>query len=170
LASWARARQGDRGATDAMEQALRSAERRGVVAGMAHLYFAAADAHLLGREHARALEQVARGEQFMERSGERLRYEPHARLIRARVLLDAGRHFDEVEFLLLRAFALWEQNQSPWMLVLVATLLGRVALETRERRVEARERLALLYAGFDEGFETERLGDARAMLDRLTRA
>ena len=106
----------------------------------------------------------------MERSGERLRYEPHATLVRARVLLDAGRHLDEVESLLLRALALWERSQSPWMLLLVATLLGRVALDTGKRRDEARERLALLYAGFDEGFETERLRDARAMLDRLTRA
>jgi TOMM system kinase/cyclase fusion protein len=167
LGGWAHVRRGDRGATDEMEKALASAERHGVVAGMAHLYFAAADAHLLARDHARALEQVARGEQFMDRSGERLRYEPHASLLRARVLLDAGRHVDEVESLLLRGLSLWERNQSPWMLLLVATLLGRVALETGERRNEARERLAALYAGFDEGFETERLRDARVMLDRL---
>jgi hypothetical protein len=55
LAAWARARQGDHGSTDAMEEALRSAERHGVVAGMPQLYFAAAEARLLGREHARAL-------------------------------------------------------------------------------------------------------------------
>jgi len=64
---------------------------------------------------------------------------------------------------------LWERTQSPWMLLSVATLLGRVALETGERRDEARERLAQLYAGFDEGFGTERLREARATLERLTR-
>jgi class 3 adenylate cyclase len=170
LAAWARARQGDHGATDAMDEALCSAERHGVVAGMPLLYFAAAEAHLLGREHARALEQVARGEQFMERSGEQLRYEPNAALMRARVLLDAGGDPGEVESLLLHALALWERAQSPWMLLSVATLLGRLALETGKRGDEARERLARLYAGFDEGFGTERLRDARAMLDLLTPA
>jgi class 3 adenylate cyclase/tetratricopeptide (TPR) repeat protein len=170
LASWARARQGDHGATDAMHEALRSAERHGVVAGMPLLCFASADAHLLAGEHARALEQVARGEQFFEQSGERLRYEPQAAWMRARVLLNAHGDPDEVQSLLLRAVALWEQTQSPWMLLSAATLLGRVALETGKRRDEARERLARLYAAFDEGFDTERLRDARAMLDRLTGA
>jgi hypothetical protein len=90
--------------------------------------------------------------------------------MRARILLDAGGPFDAVESLLRRALAFGEQIQSPWMLLVVATLLGRVALETGERRDEARARLARLYAGFDEGFETERLRDARAMMDQLTSA
>jgi TOMM system kinase/cyclase fusion protein len=169
LAAWARARHGDRAATAAMEEVLTSAERHGVVAGIAHLYFAAADAHLRGQEYERALEQVSRGEEFMDRSGERFRYEPQANVIRAQVLLSAGRPLEEVEPLLLHALALLERYQCPWMLLLVATLLGRVAVKTGRRRDEARERLALLYAGFDEGFETERLCDARAMLAQLAR-
>jgi predicted ATPase len=90
--------------------------------------------------------------------------------MRARVLLDAGRDSDAVEPLMLRTLAAWERIQSPWMLLFVATLLGRVALETGRRRDEARERLARYYAAFDEGFETERLRDARAMLERLAPA
>jgi hypothetical protein len=133
------------------------------------LCFAAADAHLLAGEHGRALEWVARGEQFFERSGERLRYEPQAAWMRARVLLDARGDADEVQSLLLRAVALWERAQSPWMLLSAATLLGRVALATGNRRDEARERLARLVAAFDEGFTTERVRDAHAMLDRLAR-
>jgi len=35
-------------------------------------------------------------------------------------------------------------------------------------RDEARDRLATVYAGFEEGFDTERLCDARVMLGRLT--
>jgi hypothetical protein len=54
------------------------------------------------------------------------------------------------------------------MLLLVAMLLGQITLETGAARSEARERLAALYAGFDEGFETERLREARIMLDRLS--
>ena len=105
----------------------------------------------------------------MDRSRERHRYEPQATLTRARILLDARGHLDEVESLLLRALALWEGIRSPWMLLSTATLLGRLAVDTGERRDEARERLALLYEGFDEGFETERLRDARAVMERLAR-
>jgi tetratricopeptide (TPR) repeat protein len=169
LAAWARARQGDHAATDAMDEVLRSAERHGVVAGMPLLCFAAADAHLLAGEHARALEWVARGERFFERSGEQLRYEPQAAWMRARVLLDARGDADEVQSLLLRAVAVWERTRSPWMLLSAATLLGRLALETGKRRDEARERLARLVAVFTEGFATERLRDAHAVLDRLAR-
>ncbi len=169
LAAWARAHHGDRGATNTMHEALRSAETHGVVAGMPLLYFSVAEGHLLGREHGRALEQIARAEQFFEHSEERLRYEPYAAWMRARVLLDAGGDVDEVESLLRRAGALWEQTQSPWMLLSTVTLLGRVALVSGGRRDEVRESLARLYAGFEEGFDTERLRDARAMLDRLAR-
>jgi len=169
LGAWARVRQGDLGATDAIDEALSSAERHGVVAGMPHFYFAAADAHLFRRDHVHALEQVARGEQFMHRSGERHRYEPQATLMRGRIVLDAGGDPDEVESLLVAALALWKRNQSPWMLLSTATLLGRLALETGKQRDEARDRLAALYAGFDEGFATERLRDARAVLELLAR-
>ena len=75
---------------------------------------------------------------------------------------------DEIESRLLRALSLWERNQAPWMLLLVALLLARVALDTDQRRDEARDRLATVYAGFEEGFDTERLCDARVMLGRLT--
>jgi hypothetical protein len=169
LAAWARARQGDDDAIRAIDEALCSAERHGVVAGMPHFYFAAADVHLFRRDHARALEQVARGEQFMHRSGERHRYEPQATLTRARILLDAGGDRDEIESLLLAALTLWGRNQAPWMLLAAAILLARLALETGTRCAEARDRLAQLYAGFDEGFATERLRDARAVLELLAR-
>jgi hypothetical protein len=170
LAAWARACQGDHTANDVMDEALRNAERHGVVSGMPTFYFAAAEAHLLAREPERALEQVVRGEEFMDRWGERLRYQPQAEVIRARMALDVGRDLDEADARLRHALGLCEQSRSPWMALAVATLLGRVALEIGEGRDEARERLARLYAGFDEGFGTEPLREARAMLDRLAAA
>ena len=170
LAAWARARQGDHAATDAMDEALRSAERHGVVAGMPLLCFAAADAHLLAGEHARALEQVARGEQFFERSGERLQ-------IRAASRVDAGARSPgrRAEIPTRCNPCCCAQSRSgsepsrPGCCCRRRRCSGGVALETGKRRDEARERLARLYAAFDEGFETERLRDAHAMLDRLAR-
>jgi predicted ATPase len=46
-------------------------------------------------------------------------------------------------------------------------LLGRLALATGKGKAEAHDRLAHIYADFDEGFETERLQEARRVMDLL---
>jgi tetratricopeptide (TPR) repeat protein len=172
LSGWARACRGDRAAIDGMDAALRSAEEHGVLSGMAKLHFTSAEAHARVGSYARAVEQLKRGEAFIGRAGEQFGYEPEALLTRARIMLleGAGGDFDEIESLLLRSHQLWQRNQSPWYSILTATLLGRVALDTGKRAVSARERLAEVYAGFSEGFESERLRDARAVMDRLANA
>jgi len=137
------------------------------VAGMPRFYLASAEVHLLAGRPAKALEQVARAEAFIERSGERFTYEPEALTARGQILLESGGDLDQAEAVLLRAHDLWERKQSPWMLIRVATLLGRVALARGTGAVEAHERLARVYAGFDEGFETPRFQEARHVLDLL---
>ncbi len=166
IAGWARVQGGDPEAVAGMDEAIESADAHGVVAGMVRFYLASASVHLDAGRPARALEQVARAEAFMERSGEDLANEPEAALVRGQISFQSGR-LDEAEAALLRAAALWEGRQSPWELLRVATLLGRLALETGQHKEAARARLAQVYASFDEGFETERLQEARRVMDLL---
>lgn len=168
LGGWARVCRGELDAIEDMDAALRDAEARGVLAGMTQLCFASAAAHARAGDQAGALAQLARGEAFIERTGEQFGYEPQAVLARAGVLLaGAAPDFAEIERLLRRALALWERNQSPWMALHAATLLGRVARATRSGAREARERIASLLAGLDEGHDRERLREARAELAAL---
>ena len=134
---------------------------------MVRFYLASAEVHLDAGRPARALEQVARAEAFMARAGEDVSDVPEAALVRGQILFQSG-CFDEAEAALLRSAALWERRQSPWELLRVATLLGRLALATGKGTVEAHDRLAHIYADFDEGFETERLQEARRVMDLLS--
>ena len=167
MTGWARARSGDPEAVARMDEALEGAEAHGVLAGMPRFCFASAELHLLAGRPDRALAQVTRGEVFMNRSGERFTYEPEALMMRGQILLDSGGDLGAAEAALRRAYVLWERNQSPWMLIRAATLLARLSVATGTGKAEASERLARLYAGFDEGFETERLHEARRVMDLL---
>jgi tetratricopeptide (TPR) repeat protein len=164
LAGWARAQNGDSEAVAGMDEALESAEARGVVAGMPRFYLASAEVHLDAGRFARALEQAARAQAFMERydAGS----EPEVAQVRGQILLESG-ELDEADAVLQRAAALFERRQSRWLLLHVATLLGRIALLTGKGKAEAHGRLATLYASFDEGLETERLQGARRVMDLL---
>jgi predicted ATPase len=96
-------------------------------------------------------------------------YGPQVATTRARFELESGcGSRAHAKRLLLEAFDGWTRSGAPWMALEAATLLGRLALETGEDVAAARSRLVSLYAGFGEGFETPRLREARALIDRLT--
>lgn len=167
MGSWADVMRGDATGLDRLDEALQSGEAHGVIAGMPNFYLTAADANLFAGRPVAALESVERAEAFMERSGEQMAHEPQALTLRGRILLESGGDLDEAEAFLLRGLALWERNQSPWMLLNAATLLGRLALERAKGAEEARARLERIYTAFDEGFETARLRDARRIMEQL---
>jgi hypothetical protein len=163
-AGWARTRLGDPAGLQGVREGLELARTSGAGGGLAQLYFIAAETCKLAGRFDEALSMLEAGRRTLERTGERMGYEPQVAATRARLLLAQEGDPEEVERLLLEAFAGWGRSEAPWLRLESAVLLARVAARTG-RRVEAHERLAGVLAGFKEGFETRRLREARALLD-----
>jgi predicted ATPase len=90
--------------------------------------------------------------------------------LRAEILLDqdaAGR-LEEAKYLLRRALEIARAQEAKWFELRAATSLARL-LRDQGRRDEARALLAPVYDWFTEGFDTQDLKDAKALLAELGR-
>jgi adenylate cyclase len=89
------------------------------------------------------------------------------RRLRAEILLDqAGGMQEEGEDLLRRALEIAREQEAKFPELRAATSLARL-LRDQGRRDEARALLRPVYAWFTEGFDTQDLKDAKALLDEL---
>ncbi len=88
--------------------------------------------------------------------------------IRAELLLQAGRvpTASEAEAFLQRALATARQQGGRSLELRAATSLARL-WQRQGKRAEARDLLQPVYAGFIEGFETQDLKDAKALLEQV---
>jgi adenylate cyclase len=86
--------------------------------------------------------------------------------LRAEILLDQGGPPEEAEDLLRRALEIARAQEARWYELRAATSLARV-LRDRGRRDEARALLQPLYDWFTQGFDTQDLREAKALLDEL---
>jgi class 3 adenylate cyclase/tetratricopeptide (TPR) repeat protein len=164
---WARVMEGDARGVEEVEDGLIRTEASGAMGGLVQLYVTAADAMIPVRRFERAGELADRAAATIERTQERHAFEPELLMFRAEILIASGEGTDaEIEALLLNSIELWHVYRSPWMELRSVLSLARLQLRTG-RKAEARERLAALYARFTEGFETERLRDARKLLEEL---
>jgi predicted ATPase len=126
----------------------------------------AAETCLAARRYSEGLEQVARALDVASETGEQFDV---SRLyqVRAELLLHAHGPGDEaVEASLRQALAVARQQSAKGWELPAATSLGRLWLR-RGRRDDARNLLAPVYGWFTEGFDTQDLKKAKALLDEL---
>ncbi len=87
--------------------------------------------------------------------------------LQAEILLDQdGGTLEEAESLLRRALEIAREQASKWFELRAATRLARL-WHSQGRRDEARVLLQPIYAWFIEGFDTQDLKDAKALLEEL---
>jgi hypothetical protein len=159
-----------------MDEALISANQKGVVGGMTQLHYAAAEIHAMVGNFSRALEELEKGRVLMDKTGEHIGYEPQTALTRARILYEMNQINqqeavdEEIKELLNQALHLWDIHSAPWLEIQAATLLGRMALKTGHSVDAARERLKNAYAKLTEGFDLPRVREAQEMLSELQAA
>jgi serine/threonine protein kinase/predicted ATPase len=127
-----------------------------------------AEAHLVGGKPEEGLAAVAEGLSLTRAGGEQSA-RPELLRLRGELLLarDGDAAADEAEAAFDRAIAVArELGTKAWELRASVSLCRR--LQARGRQDEARMRLAAIYGGFTEGFETRDLAEARALLDELS--
>jgi predicted ATPase len=169
---WARFREGEREAGLAdIERGLADWRATGANLGLAFVLGMMADAF---GEMGRAEEGLAAIDEALaavERSGER-HHEPELHRLRGRLLLLqgggalAGRFGEEAEAAFRRALAIARGQGNRSLELRAAMSLARL-LGRSGRRQEARAVLADTYGWFTEGFATEDLRRARALLEEL---
>jgi class 3 adenylate cyclase/tetratricopeptide (TPR) repeat protein len=167
LLGWARARHGDPNGISDLEEGLRLSDACGTLGGLVQSHFAAADVYTRAGLFEKASGAVDSGAAVIERTGERVGYQPQIPTLRARILLesDSG-SAEQAAALLLESLVLWKRSQAPWLALDSAILLGRIASDAGKRK-EARAQLSELCGGIAEGLDTARLREARRLLDDL---
>ncbi len=94
-------------------------------------------------------------------------YDAELHRLRAEILLDQdGDALEEAQALLGRALEIARRQQAKSHELRAATSLGRL-LRDQGQRDDARALLAPIYSWFTEGFDTQDLKDAKALLDEL---
>ncbi len=162
---WARAwaqRSGE--AVAEIQQALAELERvrsrlaRGAFVALAEAFWK------LGR-HADALGALGLGVAQAQETGAHF-LDAELRCLRAEILLDQGGPPEEAEDLLRRALEIARAQEAKWFELRAATSLARLRRD-QGRRDEARALLQPVYDWFTEGFDTQDLQDAKALLEEL---
>jgi predicted ATPase len=102
--------------------------------------------------------------QTVERTGERW-LEPELYRHKGQLLLRQG-HLEAAEELYRKALGIAVEQEAKLWELRAAVSLARLRLD-QGRRAEARDLLAPVYGWFTEGFDTQDLKDAKALLDKL---
>ncbi|MEM7413771.1 MAG: adenylate/guanylate cyclase domain-containing protein [Myxococcota bacterium] len=165
LDAWARTKLGDADGLGAFDAALRYAEDAGVVGGLPKYYLMAADAETEAGNPERAFERVAKCRSLCKRTKE-FSYFPQSLLSRARAHWVVGAR-DEAFTDLERALGMWKGSGAIWLELDAAVTYADFALESNQKRAEARAFLEPVYASFEDGFETPLLRRAEALRERL---
>jgi predicted ATPase len=130
-------------------------------------YFPAllAEAHESTGNSAEALRLLDGALAFAARTGERW-YEAELHRHKGEVVLRTTASPGEAETCFARALAVArEQGARMWELRAATSLAG--LWRNQDKRTEARDLLASIYGGFNEGFDTPDLKDARTLLAEL---
>jgi predicted ATPase len=122
---------------------------------------------LIGHDYETALELIEHGLATTNRNGERI-LEAELYRLKARVLVARGGPGVEAEAqaLLDRALSTARSQRARTLELRAATDLAALWID-QGRRDEALNVLAPIYASFTEGFDTQDLKQAKALLDRL---
>jgi predicted ATPase len=122
---------------------------------------------LIGHDHEAALELIEHGLATTTRNSERI-FEAELYRLRARVLVVRGGPDVEAEAQVLLDQALNTAKSQHAKTLELRAAMDRAALSIDQgRREEALDLLAPIYASFTEGFDTQDLKQAKALLDRL---
>jgi tetratricopeptide (TPR) repeat protein len=125
-----------------------------------------ADAQLASGNPEAALASVAAGLEAVEKAGGAPPLEAELHRLKGEALLTAAGAVSKAEAAMQRGIAVARrENAKSWELR-AATSLARLWRE-QGRRTEARELLAPIYGWFTEGFDTQDLKEAKALLDQL---
>ena len=111
------------------------------------------------------LRAIDEGFQFIERTGQRY-YEGELHRLRGELLLAQNSSNAQAEECFRTAIDVARRQHAKSWELRVTTSLARLLRDTN-RRDEARAMLAEVYNWFTEGFDTQDLKDARALLDEL---
>jgi class 3 adenylate cyclase/tetratricopeptide (TPR) repeat protein len=122
-------------------------------------------AHLLRNEPEAALELIEQGLLIVEHNSERL-FEAELYRLKARALLMRGAPGSDAESLLSEALRTARRQQARSLELRAATDLARFWMK-QGRRMEARDVLDSIYSRFSEGFNTQNLKEANAVLTEL---
>jgi tetratricopeptide (TPR) repeat protein len=122
-------------------------------------------AHLLRNEPEAALELIEQGLLIVEHNSERL-FEAELYRLKARALLMRGAPGSDAESLLSEALRTARRQQARSLELRAATDLARLWMN-QGRRMEARDVLDSIYSRFSEGFNTQNLKEANAVLTEL---
>jgi predicted ATPase len=164
---WARAvAQGDDEAVAEIQQGMAELERIGHrVAAPGHLAMLAEASWKVGRRDD-ALGALGLGVARAQEMGAHV-HDAELDRLQAEILLDQdGGALEEAEGLLLRALEIAREQASKWFELRAATSLARL-WHSQGRRDEARALLQPVYDWFTEGFDTQDLKDAKALLKEL---
>ena len=165
---WARAMaQGGGEAVAEIQQALAELARIGTGgAGAPCLLAMFAEAFWKAGRHGDALGAVGLGLARAQETGS-YHFDAGLHRLRAEILLDQdGGALEEAESCLRRALQLAREQKAKYVELRAATTLARL-LRDQGRRDEARALLSPVYDWFTEGFDTQDLKDAKALLDEL---
>ena len=153
------------GRLDEVKTALDEYQRAGYQLGITAQFVLLCEALLLRNEPEAALEVIDHGLSIVSHNNERF-LEAELYRLKARALLMRGAPDAEAESLLDQALRTARGQRARSLELRAARDLA--ALWTDQgRRAEAREVLAPIYAWFSEGFETQELKEAKALLDQL---
>lgn len=161
---WAAARRGDATGIDDMRHSLAAYERIGSELSRPHFLGLLGEALAHHGRRSEALAAVASGLASAERTGERY-YEAALYCLKGELVLEsdgaesAARCFD-------LALALARRQQARSLELRAATGLARLRV-IQHRTAEGRALLSEVYSGFTEGFGTNDLRSARALLDEI---
>jgi len=132
--------------------------------GITALYVLLCPALLLGQEYEAAMALIERGLTTTSRNSERI-FEAELYRLKARTLMLCG-STDAATELLQKALRTARSQRAKALELRAATDLAALWMD-QGKREEALEVLAPVYDWFTEGFETQDLKQARALLDRL---
>jgi len=103
--------------------------------------------------------------QIVERAGERW-FEAELNRLKGQLLLRRG-HSDAAEELYCKALSIAREQEAKMWELRASAGLARLRRD-QDRRAEAHDLLAPIYAWFTEGFGTQDLKEAKALLDELS--
>jgi tetratricopeptide (TPR) repeat protein len=150
---------------DEVKTSLEEYQRAGYQLGLTAQFVLLCPALLLRNEPEAALELIDHGLSIVSHNSERF-FEAELYRLKARALLMRGAAEIEAESLLDQALRTARSQQARSLELRAATDLARLWIN-QGKRAEARDVLESIYGRFSEGFDTQDLNEAKAVLAQL---
>jgi tetratricopeptide (TPR) repeat protein len=149
-----------------VKAALDEYQRAGYQLGLTAQFVLLCPALLLRNEFEAALEVIDQGLAIVNHNNERF-FEAELYRLKARASLMRGASDADTEALLQQALQTARSQQARTLELRIASDLARL-WSKQGKRVEARELLSPIYASFKEGFDTQDLKDANALVGAVS--